>query len=76
MRVGMALDADEAGGRHLIHLLLRHLVCAAHGIADDEDGRLGLVFFQQGIEDGVVVVISIVKGQDDRLFIVLDVRQV
>ena len=76
MRVGMALDADEAGGRQLVHLLLRHLVLAAHGIADDKDGRLGLILFQQRIEHRVIVVISVVEGQNDRLFIVFDVRKV
>ena len=76
VRVGMALDADKAGGRQLVHLLLRHLVLAAHGIADDKDGRLGLILFQQRIEHRVIVVISVVEGQNDRLFIVFDVRKV
>ena len=48
----------------------------AHGIADDKDGRLGLILFQQRIEHRVIVVISVVEGQNDRLFIVFDVRKV
>ena len=72
----MALDADKAGGRQFIHLRLRHLMNAAHGVADDKDSRLGLILFQQRIEHGVIVVISVVKGQDDRLFIVFDVRKI
>ena len=72
----MALDADEAGGRQLIHLLARHFVRAPHRAANDEDRCLRLVLLKQGIQDGVIVIIAVVKCQNDRFFIVLNVRKV
>ena len=60
----------------MAQLRLRQLVGPSDVARDREDRRFHMVLLQQRQKQRVIVVVSIVKGQDDRLFITLEVRKI
>lgn len=72
----MALDADQPRLHQLRELRPRQLVRLADVARDQKDRRLHGVFPQQRQERFGIVVVSVVKGQEHRLFILLDVGKI
>ena len=76
MAPAVALDADQPRLHQLRELRPRQLVRLADIARDQKDRRLHAVLLQKRQERFGIVVVSVVKGQEHRLFILLDVGKI
>ena len=76
MAPSVALDADQSGLNQFRNLFPCQLVPFSDVACNQEDRRLHAVFLQQRQQIRAIIVVSVVKGQHHRFFILLDVGEV
>ena len=77
MRHRVALEGDQTGGLHLAHHIPgQEVVVRADVVWEDEDRRLDVVLLEQGEENGIVVLVAVVEGQDHGLLVGGELGQV